>query len=132
MGATAAAQTAQIIVQVVDGKTGDPLPDHHLTVFAGDSADAVAHEKMHFQLLTNKDGRALLSVAPGTVKFIQVWPDDWVLCQTAAKATSFSVGAILSGGVEAEDTCGSLPQTAAAGKFVVYARRPTLKEKLRR
>jgi hypothetical protein len=122
----------QIVVQVVDGSTGDPVRDRHLTVYAGDSPDAAVQGKMHLQAFTNKDGRALLK-APAGARWIQVWPDEnvWALCQAEAKTKSFSVDTILSTGLQAPNMCGSLARKVGPGELVIYARRPTLSEKLK-
>jgi len=127
----AAAQSRQITVQVVDGIKGVPLIDQHLTVFVGETPDAVVQLKKKLQLLTNKDGMVSL-VAPSAANWIQIWPDLKVLCQPDPKTKSFSVADIVSTGVATPNTCSSLVRKAEPGQFVVFARTATLTEKLRR
>jgi len=124
------AQNRQIVVLVLDGNTGKPLVNQHLTVYAGDSPDAAIHRKISLQGVTNHLGLASLNLPP-TAKWLQVWPDWQTLCQDNPKGNSSSVDEILSAGLAAPNTCSALVQKAGPGQFVVFARPPTLAEKLK-
>jgi hypothetical protein len=130
LGSAAVAQNRQIIVQVLDGDTGKPIANQHLTIYAGDSPDAVIHRKMNFQAVTNQKGFASLNTPPAA-KWLQVWADWKTLCQDNPKGKSFSIDEILSTGLAAPNTCSSLVQKPDPGQFVLFARRSTAKEELR-
>jgi len=130
MGTAATAQDKQIVVQILDGNTGKPLANQHLTVFGGETPDGVLKKKMHFQLVTNKAGLGSITV-PASAKWIQVWADWKTLCQDNPNGKSFSVDEIVSAGLAAPNSCSALVQNASAGQFVVFARPQTLSEKMR-
>lgn len=128
---TAVAQDKQMVVQVLDGNTGKPLANQHVTVYGGASPEGALEKKMHFQLVTNKAGLGSLKT-PAAVKWIQVWPDWKTLCQTDPQNKTFSVDEIVSAGLAAPNTCSSVVQKADQGRFVVYAREASFGEKVRR
>ena len=132
LGATTIAQSTQIIVRAVDGRNGKPLANQHLLVFAGKSPDGVREQETHFDLMTDKDGLTTLTITSPEIKWIQVWPDGQVLCQTGPNSTSFSVGEIMSTGLKTPNTCSSLVREVAPGHLVVFARPATFAEKMRR
>ena len=131
VGVAAMAQDTRIVVQVVDGRSGRPLADQHLLIFAGESPDAVRLQKNHFELVTDKDGLANLPIASSDVQWIQVWPDWRILCQKTPNGEAFSVAEILSTGLSTPNTCGSARQELRPGHFVVFARPAHFWEKMR-
>ena len=127
----AAAQSRQMVVEVLDGNTGKPLVAQHLSVYGGDSPDAALHRKMHFQLVTNHLGLVTFT-PPAAVKWIQVLADWKTLCQSDPTRNTFSVDAIVSAGLAAPNTCGTLIQKADPGQLILFARPSTAKEELKR
>jgi hypothetical protein len=131
-GAVARAQNIDIVVHAVDGRNGRPLAHERLLVFTGASAYAVQWHPDHVSLTTDKDGLGTLEISAVETQWIQVWVDGRVLCQSAPKENSFSVSAVMSGGLAAPNTCSAVVQKAAPGHFIVFARPATFMEKMRR
>ncbi len=125
------AQESHIVVQVVDGRNGKPIANEHLVVFVGESPESVREEKKNFELVTNKEGLADLTLAPRDILWVQVWVDWHVLCQSNPNSKSFSVAEILSTGLSTPNTCSSVTQKLTPGHFVVLARPAHFWEKMR-
>jgi len=131
IGAITIAQGSQIVIQVVDGRNGNPLANQHLLVSAGQSQEYVSHQGKQFDLVTNNQGLADLTIATRDLQWIQVWVDWHVLCQSEPNSKSFSVAQILSTGLSTPNTCGAVTKKAVAGHFVVFARPMHFWEKMR-
>jgi hypothetical protein len=132
LAASAMAQVKEITIQALDGKTGKPLANQRLLVFAGDTAEAATFHHQDFVLTTDTGGRAKLPItSPGT-KWIQVWADGLTLCQTKPNSLSFKVETIATLGLSAPNTCSPLAQAPKSGVFIVFARESTLSEKMAR
>jgi hypothetical protein len=131
MGVLAMAQENHIIVQVVDGRNGKPIANEHLVVFVGESPESVRELNRNFELVTNKEGLADLTIATHDIQWIQVSADWHVLCQSDPNSKSFSVGEILSTGLSTPNTGGSMTQKLTPGHFVVFARPMHFWEKMR-
>lgn len=131
IGAVAMAQDSHIVVQAVNGRNGKPLANQHLLVFAGESPESVSQHKKQFELVTDKEGLADLTIAPSDVRWIQVWVDWHVLCQSEPNSKSFSVAEVLSTGLSTPNTCGPSIRKLTPGHFVVFARPAHFWEKMR-
>jgi hypothetical protein len=127
-GAAAIAQNAQIEVLAISGKTGKPLARQRLLVFGGASQNDARAEKNLFDLTTDKDGVARLTIDPLNVMWIQVWVESQALCDTNHKV--FSVGEIVSTGANAPNTCSSAVRELVPHQLVVFARPKSLREKM--
>jgi hypothetical protein len=125
------AQDDRIIVQAVDGRNGKPIAKTHLLIFSGESPEDVRLERNSLDLVTDVSGFATLTFTQKP-KWIQVFVDDRVLCQTEPNGKSFSIGEIMSTGLKTPNTCGSLEKEATSGHFVVFARPAHFLEKMRR
>lgn len=125
------AQDDRIIVQAVDGRNGKPIANAHLLIFSGQTPEDVRLEKNSFDLVTDVGGLATLTFTQKP-KWIQVFVDDRVLCQTEPNGKSFNVGEIISTGLKTPNTCDSLNKEAIVGHFVVFARPAHFLEKMRR
>jgi hypothetical protein len=126
------AQVKEITIQAFDGKNGKALASQRLVVFGGDSAEAVRFHQEAFDLMTDKDGLAKLKFdSPGTT-WIQVWTDGLTLCQDKPNTKSFSVNSIITKGLSSPNNCSSYVQVAMPGRFIVFARPATLREKMAR
>jgi hypothetical protein len=130
--ASAMAQVKEITLQALDGKTGKPLANQRLLVFAGDTAEAATFHRQNFVLTTEADGKAKLPITSTDTKWIQVWADGLTLCQTKPNDLSFKVETISTVGVSAPNTCSPLSQTPKSGIFIVFARESTFSEKMAR
>ena len=131
-GAAAIAQITDIKIQAFDGKTGKPLANQRLVIFGGESADAATFHHTAFEVTTDERGLADLSFDPIKTSWIQAWTDGMTLCQERPNAKSFSVATILTTGLSAPNTCGSFVQGAMPGRFALFARSSTLREKMSR
>lgn len=119
----------KIMVEVVDGRNGKPLPHQHLLIFTGESGEAVKSHTDHTDILTDDHGIGTFTVEPDEEQAIQVWADGLVLCQADPDRGSFSTGDILSKGLAAPNNCGTLQREPGAGHFIVFVRPPKLPEK---
>ena len=86
-------------------------------------------ERNSLYVVTDVNGLATLTFTQKP-KWIQVFVDDRVLCQTEPNGNSLSVGEIMSTGLKTPNTCGSLDNEATSGHFVVFARLAHFPEKL--
>ena len=130
IGTAAMGQDKQIVVQAVDARNGKPITNQHVLVFGGDSPEAVRQHKSQYELMTDKDGLATLTLVPGT-QWLQVWMDWHVLCQSEPNSKSFPVRDILDSGLSTPNTCSSVSEKAAPGHLVVFARPERFWEKMR-
>lgn len=129
-GTAAMAQDKQIVVRAVDARNSKPIANQHMLVFGGYSPEAVRQHRSQYELTTDKDGFATLTLAPGT-EWLQVWMDWHVLCQSEPNSKSFPVSDILASGLSAPNTCSSVSEKAAPGHLVVFARPAHFWEKMR-
>ena len=118
----AAGQDTRIVIRAVDGRNGKPLGSQRLLVFAGGSPEVAKQHNNEFELSTDKDGVATITGMPGTVRWIQVWMDWHILCQSDPNNKSFSVAEILARGLSTPNSCGSVAQDSKPGELVVFAR----------
>jgi hypothetical protein len=130
IGTAAMGQDKQIVVQAVDARNGKPIANQHMLVSGGDSPEAVRQQKIQYDLTTDKDGLATLTLVPGT-QWLQVWIDWYVLCQRDPNSKSFPVMDILVSGLSTPNTCSSVSEKAAPGHIVVFARPAHFWEKMR-
>jgi hypothetical protein len=130
IGTAAMGQDKQIVVQAVDGRNGKPIANQHMLVFGGDSTEAVRQQKNQYELTTDKDGLATLTLVPGT-QWLQVWMDWHVLCQSEHNSKNFPVKDILVSGLSTPNNCSSVSEKAAPGHLVVFARPERFWEKMR-
>ena len=112
----------KIMVEVVDGRNGKPLPHQHLLVFTGESGESVQNHTGHTDILTDDHGIGTLQVEPDEDRAIQVWVDGLVLCQTDPNRGSFNTEDILLKGLAAPNTCGTFQRQPLPGHFVVFVR----------
>jgi hypothetical protein len=102
-----------------------------LLIFGGETPHEVQeHGKASIELVTDTNGIASLAVSSLKSSWIQVFVDTMTLCQHKPNLNSFSVNEITSAGLQTPNTCGSVIRKAAPGKFIVFARQPTLREKM--
>ncbi len=125
------AQENRIVVQAVDGRNGKPIANSRLLIFSGETTEDVKQHRNHSDLVTDAGGLATLTFSSAEVKWIQIFVDGSVLCQTEPNSKSFSVGEIMSTGLKTPNTCNSLATEAAPGHFLVFARPAHFMEKMR-
>lgn len=130
----AGAQHADRTIRIgaIDGRSGQPITNTHLLVFAGDTVEGVRRHLQHFDLHTNQDGNAELVLTSDSLRFLQVWVDGKTLCQSHSNTVSLSVEQALAEGLLAPNECGTLRVPSGQGQLVVFARPATLREKMQR
>jgi hypothetical protein len=128
----APATQASVLILVLDGKTGEPIPDHRLLIFGGDSREKLHVHQMHFELTTDKQGQAVLDLSHRDVAFVQVWVDDMMLCQNKPNLQEFDIALIDRIGLSTPNTCGKINEPAKPKMVTIYARHPTVLERMKR
>jgi len=128
----APATQASVVILVLDGKTGEPIPDHRLLIFGGNSRENLHVHQMHFDLTTDKQGKAVLDLSNRDAAFVQVWVDDMTLCQNKPNLQEFDIALIERSGLAAPNTCGKINEPAKPGMVTIYARHPTVLEQMKR
>lgn len=130
---SAAAQTLvhMLTIKALDGRNGKPIRGARLLVFAGGTAEEVRQKAHNFDLQTDKNGDAKLTLNPDLVKFLQVWVDGETLCQSGPNHISFRVEQVIVKGLLAPDRCRDLRKTAEPGELLIFARPATFAEKMR-
>jgi hypothetical protein len=124
-------QQRSIVIKAVNGKTGKPIAHQRLVIFGGKSEQDGLHKVQHLDdATTGADGTAVLEIDPDTTGWIQVWADGLTLCQDNPNSRAFSVEKVMRTGESSPNNCGGAPLKNIAGTFVVFAREPTLREKL--
>jgi hypothetical protein len=124
------AQSMKLTVAAFDGKSGKPLSAQRLLVFMGNTQEEVSLHIRSLSLTTGKDGLAVLDIDDSQNQWIQVLVDFHTLCQTTPRAPSLSVREIVATGLSTPNTCGSFKQETSPTRLNVYARSPTLREKM--
>jgi len=132
--AHAGAQSADrtIRIEALDGRSGKPITNTHLLVFAGGTVEELRQHSEHFDLHTDQNGNAELVMTSERLRFVQVWVDGKTLCQSRPNSVSLSVEQALAKGLLAPNECGNLRVSSAPGQLFVFARPATLREKMGR
>jgi hypothetical protein len=131
--ASMVAQDAKVTIQALNGKDGRPLKNQRLLIFGGETAEGPRFHDEAFDLTTDENGFADLKFDPAKTLWIQVWADYMTLCQTKPNLNSFSMATILKIGLSGPNNCRSLvPLTTTPGRFTVFARPSSLREKMDR
>jgi hypothetical protein len=119
-----------IVVRALNGKTGHPFLQNHLLLWAFDDLSGRGSAQQ-LDLYTDQHGTAV--IRSGTLKYshLQVWVDFQHQCNANPNAVSIKVDEILQKGFVAENNCSEKIKSAPApGVLVVYARAPTLRERM--
>ena len=125
-------RTVDIAVQVLDGRSGKPIPSQRLLVFVGNSSEEARGHAEHTELTTDKDGVGMLTLHPSETGWIQVWADGRVLCYQDPNQASFSVDKIVSTGFVTANDCGATTKDPMPGHLIVFARPARFMEKMKR
>jgi len=111
-----------ITVQVLSGKDGKPVPHAHLLVVAGYDQEDLRLRLWQNEILTDAEGKVLLSKPVGNLPLLQVWVTKAPLCQESPRKTSFSVEEIRRDGLSTPNRCGIATVTDRAGIFTVFVK----------
>jgi hypothetical protein len=126
------AQPQKVTIHVLDGRNGKPLKSQSLLVFTGISNDAVRGHAHHSETNTDRSGIGTYLVNTSETRFLQVFVNELVLCYPNPNQSSFSVSEIMSKGLVTANTCGSSVKGPTPGHLIVFARKPTFSEKMKR
>lgn len=125
------AQDSRITVEVINGKNGKPVKGARLLIFGGETPQEVQeHAKGSMELVTDANGIAFLAASSLKFSWIQVFVDTMTLCQHEPNLKSFSVNEITSAGLQTPNTCSSAVRKNTPGKFIVFARQPSFRERM--
>jgi hypothetical protein len=121
-----------IVIQVLDGKSGKPIPNEHLLIFQGATAEDVRAQKNPSKALkTDANGVAILPLDDPSILKIQVWVDWHVLCQEKPNEQSYGVENIRKTGLSSPNNCGSLVRENTPNHLIVFSRSARPWEKMR-
>jgi|SRR5580704_869634 hypothetical protein len=121
----------KIVIDVVDGKSGKPVPNEHILVFQGTTTEDVRAKKKSKDLQTDAHGVALLPLDDPSIMNIQVWVDWHVLCQEKPNNQSYSIEKIRQNGLSSPNNCGRVVRENNPNHLVVFARPAHFWEKMR-
>ena len=124
------AQQNSITIQVIDGKSGNPVSDARVLVFTGDTVTNLRTHKGSKEAHTNQQGLAIIPIDPETTKWIQPWVDWKHQCSENPNEVHIEVEQIKQTGVQGNNACGKATQLAIPGRLTLFVRNMTLKEKM--
>lgn len=122
----------KITIEVLNGRNGKPLIDQRVLVFTADSKEGVKGHAQHVETVTDKSGVGELVLDSADAQWLQVFVDQHVLCYSSPNQIGFSVREITSKGLVTPNSCGSFKRDAIPGHVIVFARKPTFFEKMKR
>jgi hypothetical protein len=124
------AQKRELSLQAINGRNGKPLSNQRLLFFAGPTEEDARRHSMSFEARTNSLGLATVLINPEEVRYLQVFADFMTVCIKKPNQYTIALSEVISTGGSTPNTCGSQHMPSAPGKLIVYARQPTLKEKM--
>lgn len=117
------AQTIQ--VRVLDAKNGAPVPNEKVSVL-------IKGEKNARDYTTDSEGNFSLQLDPSASVFVAT---EWrVTCRTVTRGVVpfVPVSSILQQGFTDKNTCGRAKSETVKGKLIIFTRKPSLFENLKR
>jgi hypothetical protein len=128
-----AASAQNITVHAVNGKTGQPLAEVRLLVFAFNGTSYAGSENSKsFDLHTDRNGVA--AIRPDQIEgadHLQIWADFMTRCVNGINSTAISLKDILTSGLTDTNTCSKkIAAKPMPGTLTIYAREATLLEKM--
>ncbi len=126
----ALAQNAEVTVRAFDGKTGKPLAHQRLLFFGGISEQKARVHQTTSEITTDDKGVAVLRVDLTKIKLFSTFADFMTMCNTQPNYRYSRVDTILTMGLAKPNECGSFAEKPRHGQLVIYARKPTLREKM--
>lgn len=119
-----------VVIQVIDGRTGKPLMHQHILVFGGKTEEEATEHQSHYELTTDDQGLADLSIVK-KFQWVQVWVDWHILCQNKELKKNFSIAEISTTGLNSINTCSSRSVTKIPGRLTIYVRPEHFWEKMK-
>jgi hypothetical protein len=126
-----AAQGSAIRLHVLQGKTGQPIPNQHVVIFQGRSPGELEHlgSGSPLELQTDAKGVAILPTA--IMPWFSVLVDWHRQCESKREATIFNVERIRDVGFVTRNTCGGATAKPIPNDLYVFVRDETFFEKMR-
>jgi hypothetical protein len=131
MGPISMCSDGQIVIQVVDGRNGKPIPREHVLVFQGATAEDIRALNSHADLQTDANGVALLTIEDPSISLILVSVDWHIVCEEKPNTKTYSIEEIKRTGLSTQNKCGLLVRKNEPDHFVVFARPAHFWEKMR-
>ena len=119
----------QLTILVLNGVSGKPIDNARLLVFAG-TTDDVRSEQHSFDLHTDATGTAIVPPGQMWAANLLIFVDFMTQCEPHPNLTSLSVPLAMQTGLVGANSCGSVKVQATPGQLVVFARKPTLRERI--
>jgi hypothetical protein len=119
-----------LTIQVLDARTGKPVPANHILFFTGTTAQDLQFHQGHLEAITDADGLATLTLDSRQPHFAQVWIDFHSRCQKHPNFESLSLDQIRDRGLVLND-CSKLTKELIPNHVTVYVRPETIAEKMR-
>ena len=117
LAASAMAQVKEITIQALDGKTGKPLANQRLLVFAGDTAAGCTFDYQDFVLTTGLEREPPLSRLRTRSGF-KFGLNGLTLCQTKANSFSLNHQTIAHARIVRTENCSRLAQAPKSAVFI--------------
>jgi hypothetical protein len=128
-GTFASAQSTSVTIVALDGRNGKPLPSQRLVVFAGNTLSELRVQKYSFDLTTDQNGFAILTIDRARASYIRVFVDFKTLCQSGP-SWNLDLAEIVAKGLIATNDCGSIARGLKPNQLTIFARPATLREKM--
>ena len=126
----ASVEPTSLTIQVLDAKTGKPVPANHVLVFTGATPQDVQFHRGHLDAVTDADGLALVTLDSRQPRYAQMWIDFHSRCQKHPNFESISLERVHDHGLVLND-CSKLTKDPIPNHVTVYVRSETLAEKMR-
>lgn len=120
----------QLQILLLNGVTGKPIPKVRLLIFAGSTPEEVQIHAHSFDLTTNEEGLAKMPSGQMWPSSLQIFVDFMTGCQPQPNLHSFSLSSAMKDGLTAANSCGSVQVQAKPGQLILFARKPTFRERM--
>jgi len=111
-----------LIVRILNGKSGKPLPRARLTLAAGYTERDLGQRLWRDEAVTDAEGEARVPRVLGNFPFLQVHLAKAKLCQDTSRGEAYSVERVRSTGLNAPNHCGVIDVAETPRVLVVFIR----------
>ncbi len=116
------AHNERIILRIMDGRDGKPLPHAHVTLAGGYEERDLRNGLWREEALTDEQGRARLSEQLANLPWLRVWVARSKPCQAHPDRAIYSVERIRRDGLSGPNHCGEATGEDAPGVLTVFVR----------
>lgn len=111
-----------ITIRVLNGKSGQPMPNVRLVLLAGYQESDIRDEIWSGEVMTNEDGQVLLPRPLMNLAFLEASLVRVKLCQHSAHGELYAIERIRRDGWNAPNRCGVVSIANAPGVLTLFAR----------